>query len=126
MIGGSVRRRKETIGDIDILATAEDPRRAMEQFAHLPQVEHIYDMGLTKTNVRLKNGLDADLRIVPDESWGAALNYFTGSKQHNIALRKMALKKGWNLSEYGLFKNKKFIGGRTEEELYKKLGLRYI
>ena len=98
----------------------------MEQFVHLPQVEHVYDMGPTKTNVRLKNGLDADLRIVPDESWGAALNYFTGSKQHNIALRKMALKKGWNLSEYGLFKNKKFIGGRTEEELYKKLGLRYI
>ena len=126
MIGGSVRRRKETIGDIDILATAGNSRRVMEQFVHLPQVEHVYDMGPTKTNVRLKNGLDADIRIVPDKSWGAVLNYFTGSKQHNIALRKMALKKGWNLSEYGLFKNKKFIGGRTEEELYKKLGLRYI
>ncbi|OGZ98395.1 MAG: DNA polymerase III, partial [Candidatus Sungbacteria bacterium RIFCSPHIGHO2_02_FULL_47_11] len=157
MIGGSVRRRKETIGDIDILATAENPRRVMERFVALPSVEHVYDMGPTKTNVRLKNGLDADLRIVPDESWGAALNYFTGSKQHNIELRKMALKKGWNLSEYGLFstaggkkrgttqiepqyhsragygaqrriaqKKKIFIGGRTEEELYKKLGLRYI
>lgn len=126
IIAGSVRRKKETIGDIDILATSENPEKVMERFVGLPSVLHIYGKGSTKTNVKLKNGLDADLRVVPKESWGAALNYFTGSKDHNVALRELAIKHGWKLNEYGLFKGKKMIAGKTEEELYEKLGLCYI
>jgi DNA polymerase (family X) len=123
---GSIRRRKETIGDIDILATSLKPKKVMERFLGLPFIAHIYGSGFTKTNVRLKNGLDIDLRVVPKESFGAAFNYFTGSKAHNIALREIAIKKGWKLNEYGLFSGKKQIVGKTEEELYKKLGLQYI
>lgn len=126
IVCGSVRRMKETIGDIDILATSAKPRAVMERFLALPHIAHVYSRGPTKTMVRLKNGLDADLRVVPEKSFGAAANYFTGSKNHNIALREIALKKGWKLNEYGLFRGDKFIAGRTEEELYKTLGLRYI
>ena len=126
IIAGSTRRRKETIGDIDILATSKKPEHIMERFITLPQVAHVYAKGRTKTMVKLKNGLDCDLRVVPKESYGAALNYFTGSKDHNIALREMAIKKGWKLNEYGLFRGKKQVAGRTEEEIYKTLGLRYI
>jgi len=126
IVGGSVRRKKETIGDIDILAISAKPEKVMDRFLGLPFIAHVYGKGPTKTNVKLKNGLDADLRVVPKESFGAALNYFTGSKDHNIALREIALKRGWKLNEYGLFKGKKMIAGRTEEELYKTLGLRYI
>jgi len=126
IVAGSVRRRKETIGDIDILAVSKKPDKVMNHFVSLPQVLHIYAKGRTKTMVKLKNGLDADLRVVPKKSFGAALNYFTGSKDHNIALREIAIKKGWKLNEYGLFKGQKQIAGRTEEDLYKKLGLRYI
>ncbi len=125
-VAGSALRRRETIGDIDILATSKHSPRVMEKFIKLPQVAHVYATGPTKTNVRLKNGLDADLRVVPEESYGAALNYFTGSKEHNIKLREIAVKKGLKLNEYGLFKGKKFIAGRTEEEIYKALGLHYI
>ena len=126
MVAGSVRRRKETIGDIDILVISDRPEKIMERFLKLPQIAHIYATGKTKTMVRLKNGLDADLRVVPQKSFGAALNYFTVSKDHNVALRELALKRGWKLSEYGLFKGAKMIAGKTEEEVYKKLGLRYI
>ena len=142
-VAGSVRRRKETIGDIDILAISSKPEKVMERFVGLPFVAHIYGRGTTKTNVKLKNGMDADLRVVPKESFGAALNYFTGSKDHNIALREIAIRKEWKLNEYGLFrmqksniknqndrsrfKNKEIqIAGRTEEEIYRALGLRYI
>lgn len=126
MVAGSIRRRRETIGDIDILAVSKKPTEVMKCFVKLPQVDHVYGTGTTKTNVRLKSGLDADLRIVPKESWGAALNYFTGSKEHNVALREIAIKKGWKLNEYGLFNGSRRIAGKTEEELYKKLGLQYI
>lgn len=135
LVCGSVRRRKETIGDIDILVTSSTPRKVVDRFLGLPLIVHVYGRGITKTNVRLKNGLDADLRVVPQMSFGAAVNYFTGSKDHNIALREIAIKNGWKLNEYGLFRtsgNKTpqrksdFLAGRTEEELYKKLGLRYI
>jgi len=125
-VAGSVRRRKETIDDIDILAVSAKPERVMERFLALPFIAHVYGHGSTKTMVKLKNGLDADLRVVPQESWGAALNYFTGSKFHNIALREIAIKMRLKLNEYGLFRDKKFIAGKTEEELYKALGLRYI
>lgn len=130
IVCGSVRRRKETIGDIDILATSDKPEKVMERFLGLPFIAHVYGKGTTKTNVKLKNGLDADLRVVPKKSFGAAVNYFTGSKDHNIALREIAVKKGWKLNEYGLFKQiakrESQIAGRTEEELYKALGLHYI
>ena len=125
-VAGSVRRARETIGDIDILVASVKPEKVTARFSALPQVGHVHGSGPTKTNVRLKNGLDCDLRVVPAKSWGAALNYFTGSKDHNVALREIAIKKGWKLNEYGLFKGEKMIAGRTEEEIYKKLGLRYI
>lgn len=130
---GSVRRRKETIGDIDILAISKNPKPIMDFFVNMPEVARVLAYGKTKSAVKLKNGLDTDLRVVPKKSYGAALNYFTGSKDHNVALREMAIKKGWKLNEYGLFlsgkgkgKGEKFLAGRTEEEIYKKLGLDYI
>jgi DNA polymerase (family 10) len=126
VLAGSLRRRKETIGNIDMIAVAQDPAHTMKQFARLPMVAHIYAQGPAKTLVRLKNGMAADLRIVPPESFGAALNYFTGSKEHTIALREIAVKKKLKLNEYGLYKGAKRIAGRTEEELYKALGLDYI
>ncbi|TSA45046.1 DNA polymerase/3'-5' exonuclease PolX [bacterium] len=124
---GSFRRRKETVGDIDLLAAADDSRAAMEYFCSMPNVEKIIARGATKSMVRLDIGIDADLRVVPEKSLGAALQYFTGNKDHNVELRKIAIKKGWKLNEYGLFdKNNKFLAGRTEEEIYKKLGLDWI
>ncbi len=126
VVAGSVRRRKATIGDIDILATSSDPAAVMRAFAALPVVAGVVVSGETKTTVRLKNGLEADLRVVSERSFGAALNYFTGSKAHNIKLREIAVKKGMKLNEYGLFRGQKFVAGETEEEVYKALGLRYI
>lgn len=128
IIAGSLRRRKETIGDIDLLLVANKPtaKKVMDFFAAMPEVDYVYAKGLSKTMIRLNSGLDVDLRVVPERSFGAALNYFTGSKEHNIALRELALEKGWKLSEYGLFKGKKQIAGRTEEDLYKRLGMDYI
>ncbi len=124
---GSYRRRRETIGDIDILAEAEKSKEIMEYFVSMPNVEKIIAKGKTKSSVRLDIGIDADLRVVPEKSFGAALQYFTGSKDHNIELRKIAIKRGWKLNEYGLFdaKNRQ-IAGRTEEEIYKKLGLDWM
>ena len=134
VVAGSVRRWKETIGDVDILAVSRKPKAVMAHFVGLEDVVNVYAHGETKSMVRMKNGLDIDLRVVPRESFGAALNYFTGSKDHNVALRQIAIKKGWKLNEYGLFKlrgekekgKEEMIAGRTEGELYKKLGLRYI
>ncbi|MBI4992369.1 MAG: DNA polymerase/3'-5' exonuclease PolX [Candidatus Harrisonbacteria bacterium] len=132
-VAGSVRRRKETIGDADILIISDNPKPVMDFFVNMPEVARIFAHGETKSAIKLKNGLDVDLRVLPKESYGAALNYFTGSKDHNVALRRLAIEKGWKLSEYGLFqsekgrgKREKFIAGRTEEELYKKLGMDYI
>ncbi len=126
LVAGSARRMKETIGDIDIIAASEDPEKVMARFLAFPEIAHVYAKGETKTMVKLANGLDADLRVVPKKSWGAALNYFTGSKEHNVALREIAVKKGWKLNEYGLYRGKTMIAGETEDGLYKKFGLRYI
>jgi len=123
---GSVRRMKETIGDIDFLVISKNSKPVMDFFTNMPEVEKVFAYGGTKSSVRLKNGLDADIRVVEPGSYGAALNYFTGSKEHNIALREISIKKGYKLNEYGLFKGNKQIGGKTEEDLYEKLGLRYI
>ena len=123
---GSIRRMRETIGDADFLVISAKPKPVMEYFVSMPDVVRIYAQGETKSMVRLQNGLDCDIRVVPRESYGAALNYFTGSKDHNVELRKIAIKKGLKLSEYGLFRGKKQVAGRTEEDLYKALGLDYI
>ena len=124
---GSIRRRKETVGDIDILAVAKNSREIMEYFISMPNVEKLIAHGETKSSVRLDIGIDADLRVVPEKSFGAAMQYFTGSKDHNVELRKIAIKKGWKLNEYDLFdKSNKQIAGRAEEEIYKKLGLDWM
>ena len=123
---GSLRRRQETVGDLDLLAVSEDPEKVMDAFCSLPHVGHVYAKGSSKSLVRLRRDLDADLRVVPEESFGAALQYFTGNKAHSIAIRKLAIKKGLKLNEYGVFKGKKRIAGRTEEEVYQAIGLPYI
>jgi len=127
-IAGSLRRMKETIGDIDILAISRNPKKVVDFFASMEDVANVMAKGPTKSSVRLKEGLDADLRVIDEKSYGAALLYFTGNKQHNIELRKIAIKKSMKLSEYGIFdkKTNKILCGKTEEECYKKLGLRYI
>ena len=123
---GSLRRWRETIGDLDFLAVSGNPGPVMERFVTLPGVVRVWGRGETRSSVRMKEGIDADLRIVPSESYGAALQYFTGSKDHNIALRKMALEKGYKLSEYGLFRQSEAVAGETEEAVYEKLGLPWI
>ena len=127
-VAGSLRRRKETIGDIDILATAKNPGKVIDFFTKMDEVEQVLAQGPTKSSVRLREGIQADLRVLPEKIYGAALLYFTGSKQHNIVLRKIAIKKGMKLSEYGVFdkKTNRLLAGKTEEECYKKLGLKYI
>lgn len=123
---GSVRRRQETIGDLDFLVTTSKPEAAMEEFAALPDVSEVVEHGPTKMTVRLKNGMLADLRVIEDAAFGAALQYFTGSKDHNVQVRTLAIKKGLKLNEYGLWKGKTRVAARTEEEVYRKLGLPYI
>ena len=124
-VAGSLRRKKETIGDIDILITSKNSGKVMDFFTKMDDIEDVLAKGPTKASVRLE-GIQADLRVLPEKTYGAALLYFTGSKQHNIALRKIAIKKGMKLSEYGLFNKKtnKLLAGKTEEECYKKLGLK--
>jgi DNA polymerase (family 10) len=125
-VAGSVRRCKETIGDLDFLVSARDAEAVSAAFASLPEVAHVYARGASKTLVRLAGGLDADLRVVPAESFGAALAYFTGSKAHNVALRGIARRRGLKLNEYGLFRGERRLAGRTEQELYEALGLPFV
>ena len=125
-VAGSVRRRKETIGDLDFLVAARDPGKVAQAFASMPDVTHVYARGATKTLVRLANGMDADLRVVPAASFGAALLYFTGSKAHNVALRRIAQLEGLKLNEYGLFRDARRLAGRSEEEVYRALGLPFV
>ncbi len=127
-VAGSFRRGKETVGDLDFLVISEQPEKVMQVFTTLPDVKEVLAKGKTKSSIRLSDGMQIDLRVVHKKEFGSAMNYFIGSKEHNVELRKLALSKGLTLSEYGLFtiKGKKWIAGRTEEEIYKKLGLRYI
>ena len=127
-IAGSTRRMRETIGDIDILATSKAPEKVIEFFTKMPGVADVLAKGPTRSSIRLKEGMQVDLRVLDDSIFGAALLYFTGNKEHNIILRKIAIEKGLKLSEYGLFDNKtsRIVAGKTEEEVYKKLGLDYI
>jgi DNA polymerase (family 10) len=126
VVSGSVRRMKETIGDADFLVISDNPQKVMDFFVSMPEVINIIGKGETKSSVKLKTGIDVDVRVVPEESFGAALQYFTGSKDHNVALRRIAQDKGWKLSEYGLFEGDKQIAGETEEGVYEKLGLQWI
>ena len=145
---GSLRRMKETIGDIDLLATvqpsfaaysaeaaasaakagkaSEGRRKVMDAFVNLDGIIKVWDYGLTKSSVRFDKKIDADLRVVDDDEFGSALQYFTGSKDHNIKTRKLAIEKNLKLNEYGVFKGKKLIAGKTEEEVYKVIGLPYM
>lgn len=127
-IAGSTRRMKETIGDIDILATSKNPAKVIDFFTQMPNVADVLAKGETKSSVRLKEGIQVDLRVVDDNIFGAALLYFTGSKEHNIILRRIAIEKSLKLSEYGLFEKttNRRVAGKTEEDVYKKLGLDYI
>jgi len=125
-MAGSLRRMKETIGDVDFLVISRDPERVMDVFVSMPGVEKIWGKGKTKSSVRMTEGFDMDIRVIAPESYGAALQYFTGSKEHNIALRKIAIDRGFKLSEYGLFRGSKNIAARTEEEIYRRLGLQWI
>ncbi|MFN8545658.1 MAG: DNA polymerase/3'-5' exonuclease PolX [Candidatus Binatia bacterium] len=125
-VAGSIRRRRETIGDGDLLAVAARPDAVTRAFAALPGVVQILGRGPTKASVRIEGGLQVDLRVVPAESFGAALLYFTGSKAHNVALRQLAIGKDLKLNEYGLFRGAKRIAGRTEADCYAALGLPWI
>ncbi len=120
---GSVRRRKETIGDVDFLAVTKSPDKVMDFFCSLPGIVKVWGKGRTKSSVRLTEGLGMDLRVVPRKSYGSALQYFTGSKEHNIQTRKIAQAKGLKLNEYGVFRGKKQVAGKTEQEVYKILGM---
>jgi DNA polymerase (family 10) len=127
--GGSLRRGKETVGDIDILATGKPATEIVEYFSAQPEVKSIIAAGGTKASLLLESrgkARQVDLRVVTDAEYGAALQYFTGSKDHNVALRALAQKLGLKLSEYGLFRDKKRVAGRSEPEVYSKLGLPYI
>lgn len=125
---GSLRRMAETIGDIDLLVASEDPVPVMDGFAALPYVDRVLAKGETKTSVLTTKGLQVDLRVVEPAVWGAALQYFTGSKAHNVRVRELAVRKGLKLSEYGLFraKSEKLVVAETEEDVYEKLGLAWV
>ena len=127
-IAGSLRRMKETIGDLDILASSELPDKVMDFFVKHNDVQRVLLKGSTKTSVLLNDNLQVDLRVVEPRSYGAALQYFTGSKEHNVKMRSIAIKKGLKLNEYGLFDKKtdEYIMGEDEEEIYKHLGLSFI
>lgn len=123
---GSIRRMKETIGDIDVLVVTKRPKEVTAYFTGLPNVDAVVAKGPARSTVRLKEGIECDCRVFKRNSFGAAMMYFTGSKEHNIELRKIAIKHGWKLNEYGLFKADKQIAGATEQEVFNKLGLQFV
>lgn len=125
-VAGSYRRRRDTVGDLDILTTATRRSPVMDRFVAYDEVDEIISHGKTRSTVRLHSGLQVDLRVVPQVSYGAALHYFTGSKAHNIAVRTLGVKKKLKINEYGVFRGEKRIAGRTEEEVYRKVGLPWI
>jgi len=125
-VAGSVRRMKETIGDIDILATSAKTAKVMDFFVQMPEVIKVWAKGPTRSSVRLKGGFDCDLRVIKRESFGAALQYFTGNKDHNILTRRIARQKKLKLNEYGVWRGKRRIAGKDEKEVYQAIGLPYI
>ncbi len=130
-IAGSLRRRRDTVGDLDFLVTSQKPEKVMDLFCSLPQVARVTAKGRTKATVFLKEGIDADLRVVDGDVFGAALHYFTGSKDHNVAIRKIGIRKGFTISEYGVYRGtakhkRKLLAAATEEDVYRAVGLPYI
>jgi DNA polymerase (family X) len=127
-IAGSLRRWKDTIKDIDIITTSKDPEAVMKVFTHMPEVSRIIARGATKSSLLLKADIQVDIRVVDEDSYGSALAYFTGSKEHNIRLREIASKAGLKINEYGIFREDdgRKLGGRTEEDIYHVLGLEYV
>ncbi len=125
-VAGSFRRCRETVGDLDILVSCAKSSNVMERFSSFEDVAEIVSKGTTRSTVRLRSGLQVDLRVVPDVCYGAALQYFTGSKAHNIELRGLAAKRGLKLNEYGVFKGAKRVAGRTEHEVYRCVKVPYI
>jgi len=125
-VAGSLRRWKETIGDIDILVQADNGQAVVDQFVKFPQVREVLGAGKTKASVRTDVGVQVDVRVVPAESFGAALAYFTGSKEHNIRMRELAVRRKWKLNEYGLFKGDKQLAGADEESIYAKFDMPWI
>lgn len=127
-LAGSARRMKETVGDLDFLVAAKDAGPVMDFFTKMPEVEEVKGRGPAKAFVRLQGGIDADVLVVPEASWGSALLYFTGSKDHNVELRKIAIEKKLRLNEWGVFEagTEKMIAGRTEEQVYRALGLQWM
>ncbi|RJP29229.1 MAG: DNA polymerase/3'-5' exonuclease PolX [Candidatus Omnitrophota bacterium] len=127
-IAGSLRRGKETVGDVDILTSAKNPQAVMEEFLRTPAIRETLAHGSTKTSILLDDGLQVDLRVVADDSFGAALQYFTGSKEHNVKLRELAARSGYKVNEYGVFDtaSDKKTAGETEESVYRSLGLAWI
>ena len=126
MVAGSYRRRKETVGDIDILAISGKPGKTMDHFTGFEETRKVLSKGASRSSLVLNSGLQVDLRIVEKQSWGSALLYFTGSKAHSIALRKLGQERNWKLNEYGIFEGKNRLASQTEKSMYEKLGLRYI
>src|SRR2546422_621322 len=122
-VAGSYRRRRETIGDLDVLVTSDDTAKVMDRFVRYPEVAKVLSQGETRATVKLRGGLQVDLRAVEPAAYGAALLYFTGSKAHNIELRTIAQEQSYKLNEYGLFKGTRRVAGKTEGEIYAKLGL---
>ncbi|MCK5360546.1 MAG: DNA polymerase/3'-5' exonuclease PolX [Gammaproteobacteria bacterium] len=126
VMAGSYRRGRETVGDLDILVTTSGKTAAMERFVGYEDVDEVVSRGTTRATVILHNGLQVDLRVVPQQSYGAALYYFTGSKAHNIQVRRLGQKRGLKINEYGVFKGKQRIAGKTEASVFKSVGLPYI
>jgi DNA polymerase (family 10) len=126
VVAGSFRRMRDTVGDIDILVVSDAPETVAARFVAYPEVRSVLAQGTTRSSVRLASGLQADLRVVPKASYGAALHYFTGSKSHNIAVRKLGIARGLKVNEYGVWQGKKRIAGETEESVYAAVGLPYI
>lgn len=125
-VAGSYRRRKETVGDLDILVSGRDNSRIMDFFLGFEDIQEVLMHGDTRTSVVLRGGMQVDVRAVPQESFGAALHYFTGSKAHNIAVRRMGQNLGYKINEYGIYQGEEQIAGRTESEVYTAVGLAYI
>jgi DNA polymerase (family 10) len=125
-IAGSYRRRKDTVGDLDIVVAADPDTDVMQRFVSYDEVDEVAAHGETRATVVLRSGLQVDLRVVPQESYGAALHYFTGSKAHNIAVRKLGLERGLKINEYGVFRGTRRIAGDTEESIYEQVRLPFI
>jgi len=126
VVAGSYRRRKETVGDLDILVTCAKGQETVNRFVEYDEIAKVVAKGSTRATVLLRSGIQVDLRVVPEKSYGAALHYFTGSKAHNIAIRKIGQARGLKINEYGIFCDGKRLGGRTEDEVFAAIKLPYI